>query len=113
MTDYDQIELSPFCCHCWGEGEKDVSRVCAVGTEANLASVCVFEREVCRWISIKIEVSPYSFGVGKWVCVGAGVGWKGGGGVRQKRGERDRWRQGRGNHNRTGVKDISMYMNRV
>ena len=24
-----------------GEGEKDVSRVCAVGTEAQLASVCV------------------------------------------------------------------------
>ena len=41
LTDYDQIELSPFCCHCWGEGEKDVSRVCAVGTEAQLASVCV------------------------------------------------------------------------
>ena len=19
LTDYDQIELSPFCCHCWGE----------------------------------------------------------------------------------------------
>ena len=54
LTDYDQIELSPFCCHCWGgerEGEKDVSRVCAVGTEAQLASVCVFERGVDRLLS--------------------------------------------------------------
>ena len=53
MTNYDQIELSPFCYHCWGEGEKDVSRVCAVGTEAQLASVCVcvFERGVDRLLS--------------------------------------------------------------
>ena len=55
MTDYDQIELPPFCCHYWGggEGEKDVSRVCAVGTEAQLASVCVcvFERGVDRLLS--------------------------------------------------------------
>ena len=52
LTDYDQIELSPFCCHCWGG---DVSRVCAVGTEAQLASVCVyvcvFERGVDRLLS--------------------------------------------------------------
>ena len=38
-----------------GEGEKDVSRVCAVGTEAQLASVCVcvcvFERGVDRLLS--------------------------------------------------------------
>ena len=39
------------------EGEKDVSRVCAVGTEAQLASVCVcvcvcvFERGVDRLLS--------------------------------------------------------------
>ena len=59
LTDCDQIELSPFCCHCWGggegEGEKDVSRVCAVGIEAQLASVCVcvclFERGVDRLLS--------------------------------------------------------------
>ena len=55
LTDYDQIELSPFCFHCWGEGEKDVSRVCAVGTQAQLASVCVcvcvFERGVDRLLS--------------------------------------------------------------
>ena len=61
LTDYDQIELSPFCCHYWGrregEGEKDISRVCAVGTEAQLASVCVcvcvcvFERVVDRLLS--------------------------------------------------------------
>ena len=50
LTDYDQIELSPFCCHCWG-GEKDVSRVCLIGTEAQLASVCVFERRVDRLLS--------------------------------------------------------------
>ena len=39
----------------WGEGEKDISRVCAVGTEAQLASVCVcvcvFERGVDRLLS--------------------------------------------------------------
>ena len=38
-----------------GEGEKDVSRVCVVGTEAQLASVCVwvgvFERGVDRLLS--------------------------------------------------------------
>ena len=34
-----------------GEGEKDVSRVCAVGTEAQLASVCLFERGVDRLLS--------------------------------------------------------------
>ena len=40
-----------------GEGEKDISRVCAVGTEALLASVCVcvcvcvFERGVDRLLS--------------------------------------------------------------
>ena len=36
-----------------GEGEKDVSRVCAVGTEAQLACVCVcvFERVVDRLLS--------------------------------------------------------------
>ena len=38
-----------------GEGEKDISRVCAVGTEAQLASVCacvcVFERGVDRLLS--------------------------------------------------------------
>ena len=36
-----------------GEGEKDVSRVCAVGTKAQLASVyvCVFERGVDRLLS--------------------------------------------------------------
>ena len=36
-----------------GGGEKDVSRVCAVGTEAQLASVCVcvFERGVDRLLS--------------------------------------------------------------
>ena len=47
-------------------GEKDVSGVCAVGTEAQLASVCVcvFEREASREITIKIEVPLYSFGVG-------------------------------------------------
>ena len=28
-----------------GEGEKDVSRVCAVGTEAQLVSVCVCLKE--------------------------------------------------------------------
>ena len=35
------------------EGDKDVSRVCAVGTEAQLASVCVcvFERGVDRLLS--------------------------------------------------------------
>ena len=55
LIDYDQIELSRFCCHCGGgregEGEKGVSRVCAVGTEAQLASVCVFERGVDRLLS--------------------------------------------------------------
>ena len=47
-----------------GEGEKDASRVCAVGTEAQLASVCVcvFERGV--HIIIKIDVPHYSFGAG-------------------------------------------------
>ena len=36
--------------------------------------VCMFEREASRQISIKIEVSPYSFGVGKCGCVwGGGV----------------------------------------
>ena len=34
-----------------GKGEKDVSRVCAVGTEAQLASVCLFERGVDRLLS--------------------------------------------------------------
>ena len=57
LTDYNQIELSPFCCHCWGgegEGEKDVSRVCAVGTEAQLASVCV-----CICVCLKEEYIDY------------------------------------------------------
>ena len=37
----------------WVGGEKDVSRVCAVGIEAQLASVCVcvFERGVDRLLS--------------------------------------------------------------
>ncbi len=34
-------------------GEKDVLRVCAVGTEAELASVCVFERGVDRLLSTR------------------------------------------------------------
>ena len=32
LTDYDQIELSPFCCHCWGGGrgrERKAYRECA------------------------------------------------------------------------------------
>ena len=46
------------------EGEKDVSRVCAVGTEAQLVSVCVCVCLKEEWIDYyKIEVPPYSFGV--------------------------------------------------
>ena len=117
LTDYDQIELSPFCCHCWGVGgrgrERKMYRECARQAQRHnqrvcvyvcvfergvdrllsrsrchptpsvsgsvCACVCVFEREASRQISIKIEVSPYSFGVGKcgcvglWVCVGGAV----------------------------------------
>ena len=60
-----------------GRGEKDVSRVCAVGTEAQLASVCVcvylhvFERGVDRLVSrSRCHTTPSVSGsVCLYVCV--------------------------------------------
>ena len=54
MTDYDQIELSPFCCHCWGGGrERHIESVRGRhrGTTSKCVCVCVFERGVDRLLS--------------------------------------------------------------
>ena len=52
----------PFAVMVGGEGEKDVSRVCAVGTEAQLACVCVCERGVDRLLSRSMCHPTSSFG---------------------------------------------------
>ena len=49
LTDYDQIELSPFCCHCWRERRIESVRGRHRGTTSEC--VCVFERGVDRLLS--------------------------------------------------------------
>ena len=56
LTDYDQIELSPFCCHCWGGGrerriESVRGRHRGTTSECVCMCVCVFERGVDRLLS--------------------------------------------------------------
>ena len=51
LTNYDQIELSPFCCHCWGEGvggrERYIESVRSRhrGTTSECVYVCVCLKE--------------------------------------------------------------------
>ena len=41
LTDYDQIELSPFCCHCWGRGGRERRIESVRGRHRGTTSECV------------------------------------------------------------------------